>query len=234
MESNVSNQSNPPDLLGSLSPQTQREIMDLILRNIAVNTTDYNIWVDKIYKDLDIAISRLTDSAALYCTLDETALTGILSMQMQAMYQASAETFRNGNADLSIEHNSFRWIGEAKIIPSSAKTHLNYLNQGFLQLSTRYAKGQGNATQGGMLIYIKPNSKCKGEEVVMTDWGAYLINKYKTSDLDVTKCNLKTGCFYSEHNHETAQRKYKVRHMPVVLHHKPQDKSGQNAKIYKK
>ncbi len=233
MESNVIAQGNNPDLLGSLSPQAQQEVMNLLLRNIATTSTNYEIWVDKIYKDLDTAISRLTDSAALYLSLDETALTGILSMQMQAMYQASTETFRNGNADLSIEHNSFRWIGEAKIIPSSAKTNLDYLNEGFLQLSTRYSKGQGNATQGGMLIYIKPNSNCKGEQGVMQDWGNYLLAEYKSSDIGINNCNLKAGCFYSEHNHETAERKYKIRHMPIVLHHKPQDKSGRNAKIYK-
>lgn len=68
---NVMNQSNNLSL-GSLSPQTQQEIMDLLLRTIAVNTTDYNIWVDKIYKDLDIAVSRMIDNTPSMIGLDET------------------------------------------------------------------------------------------------------------------------------------------------------------------
>lgn len=60
----------------------------------------------------------------------------------------------------------------------------------------------------------------------------YLVN-ISLSDIGINNCKLKAGCFYSEHNHETAERKYKIRHMPIVLHHKPQDKSGRNAKIYK-
>lgn len=233
MDVSLENQNINPDLLGSLSSQTQQELLDLILRNIAVKTPNYDIWVDKINRDLDTAISRLIDNTALYHHLDETGLTGILTLQMQAMYQASSETFRNGNADISIEHNSFRWIGEAKIIPSSALSNLNYLNQGFLQLSTRYAKCQGNATQGGMIIYIKPNRNCKGEEPVMYDWGNYLLNKHHSSNITTNTCNLKPSCFYSEHTHESAKRSYKIRHMPITLHHKPQDSSGKTAKKYK-
>lgn len=220
--------------LGSLSLQAQREILDLALRNIALTTETYNIWIDKIYKDLDIAISRMIDNTPSMLVLDETGLTAVLTMQMQAIYQASAETFRNGNADISIEHNSFRWIGEAKIIESSAQSNLKYIDQGFLQLTTRYAKGQANATRGGMLIYIKPNRKCKGKKSVMKDWQDYLTNKYPTSDMSLSDCTLNDDCFYSEHVHETAEDKYKVRHMPIVLHHKPQDNSGLTAQIYRK
>lgn len=227
------NQSNNLSLgLGSLSPQAQQEVMDLLLRTIAINTTDYNIWVDKIYKDLDIAVSRMIDNTPSMIGLDETGLTAVLAMQMQAMYQASAETFRNGNADISIEHNSFRWIGEAKIITSSAQSNLDYIDQGFLQLTTRYAKGQPNATSGGMLIYIKPNTQCKGKKLVMDDWKQYLTNKYTTNSMSFNDCTLKDDCFYSEHTHETAEDIYKVRHMPIVFHHKPQDKSGLTAKMY--
>lgn len=220
--------------LDSLSPQAQQEILGLALRNIALTTPTYNIWIDKIYKDLDIAISRMIDNTPSMLVLDETGLTAVLAMQMQAIYQASAETFRNGNADISIEHNSFRWIGEAKIIESSANSNLKYLDQGFLQLTTRYAKGQANATCGGMLIYIKPNSRCKGKKTVMADWQAYLTNKYSTSNMSLSNCALNDDCFYSEHVHETAEDPYKVRHMPIVLHHKPQDSSGLTAKIYRK
>jgi len=233
LEKKLMNQSNNFSL-GSLSPQTQQEILDLALRNIALTTPTYNIWIDKIYKDLDIAISRMIDNTPTMIVLDETGLTAVLAMQMQAIYQASAETFRNGNADISIEHNSFRWIGEAKIIESSAQSNLKYVDQGFLQLTTRYAKGQANATSGGMLIYIKPNSRCKGKKSVMKDWQSYLTKKYPTSGMSLSNCALNADCFYSEHIHETAEDKYKVRHMPIVLHHKPQDNSGLKAKIYRK
>lgn len=219
--------------LGSLSPQAQQEILDLALRNIAMTTDTYSIWINKIYQDLDIAISRMIDNTPSMLVLDETGLTAVLAMQMQAIYQASAETFRNGNADISIEHKSFRWIGEAKIIESSAQSNLKYVNQGFLQLTTRYAKGQANATCGGMLIYIKPNKRCKGKKTVMQDWQGYLTQKYPDSNMSLSNCTLNIDCFYSEHTHETAEDIYKVRHMPIVLHHKPQDSSGLKAKIYR-
>lgn len=220
--------------LGSLSAQTQQEVMDLLLRNIAVNTNTYDIWVHKIHKDLDIAASRMIDNSPSMISLDETGLTAVLVMQMQAMYQASAETFRNGNADISIEHNSFRWIGEAKIITSSAKSNLEYVDEGFLQLTTRYAKGQPNATRGGMLIYIKPNTRCKGKKSVMNDWKQYLTDKYTTNSMLFNDCLIRDDCFNSEHIHETAEDKYNVRHMPIVFHHQPKDRSGRTAKIYKK
>ncbi|RZH14859.1 hypothetical protein EXD97_18875 [Acinetobacter pittii] len=68
----------------------------------------------------------------------------------------------------------------------------------------------------------------------MNDWQGYLTNRYATSSMSFSNCTLNNDCFYSEHIHETSENKYQVRHMPIVLHHKPQDNSGLTAKKYKK
>ena len=46
------------------------------------------------------------------------------------------------------------------------------------------------------------------------------------SNLKVTDCQQRSLSFYSEHLHDISGLNYKVRHMPICLHHEPRDKAA--------
>ena len=100
-----------------------------------------------------------------------------------------------------------------------AKNKRNF--SGFQQLCTRYSIGDSNQSEGGILIYIKN----KDAKSVMTRWQKHLDTK-NLQNLVCNSCPNLTLAFFSTHKHIRSGLAFKVRHIPVMLYHEPQDKSG--------
>jgi hypothetical protein len=69
-----------------------------------------------------------------------------------------------------------------------------------------------------LLIYIR-NIDAKS---VMDKWEKHL--EKNINDIKITPCPNNSLSFYSTHNHQRTGLEFKVRHIPLVLSFKPQDK----------
>ncbi|MDA3562064.1 hypothetical protein ACTUV2_17795 [Acinetobacter baumannii] len=194
--------------------------------------TDYEDWTRTLYNDIDEVFSSFLDNTEVFLSLSEPQISSMIGVALRMRYyNVQVDSDKNGNADLSVQLNSFLWIGEAKIVNNNTKTDFEYLHSGLTQLLTRYSKGQGNATNGALLIYIKPNSRFTNEHNFMNEWIEFM-KIHEPSYQSHFICPQKSTCLKSHHTHPTSGHDYSVRHMPMTLFHIPEDSSGKGAQKY--
>ncbi|MCC3472682.1 MAG: HEAT repeat domain-containing protein [Microcoleus sp. PH2017_15_JOR_U_A] len=171
-----------------------------------------------LYKDIDKVISQIQENPELRQEDSEDRLTIDIVKSLDLLgYNVSHETKIGGHADIVIRKNDFLWLGEAKIYGDNN----NYLWEGFLQLTTRYSIGDDNQQNGGLLIYIRQEDASS----IMKKWQNYLLEK-SLPDYSFRLCQMRSLAFISTHKHERSGLLFHVRHIPVILHFAPKDKSG--------
>ncbi len=178
----------------------------------------YEEFISVLYDDIDKIVSKMEENPELLIKTSEDALTIQIINSLHFMgYDSSHETKIGGHADLVVKKpiKNWLWIGEAKIHKDYA-----WLLKGFNQLTTRYSTGNDNNCQGGLLIYIR-NINAKN---VMDKWKEHLEKQDDIEELKITPCPNNSLSFYSSHNHQRTGLEFKVRHVPLVLCFKPQDK----------
>ncbi len=174
--------------------------------------------IRNLYKDIDKVISQIQANPELRQDDNEDRLTIDIVDQLYILgYNASHDTKIGGHADIVIRKNDFLWLGEAKIYGDNN----NYLWEGFLQLTTRYSIGDDNQQNGGLLIYIRQEDASS----IMKKWQNYLLEK-SLPDYSFRLCQMRSLAFISTHKHERSGQAFHVRHIPVMLHWDPKDKSG--------
>ena len=182
----------------------------------------YEDFIETLYKDLDKSISVLEDARNLTSNDSEDRINADIVGKLKCMgYDATHDTQVGGHCDIHVERKNYRWIGEAKIYKGNS-----YLNEGFLQLTTRYTTARVNQNQGGLLIYIRRENA----EEIMSNWKAE-IEKIHKNDINKIDTDPKNPlAFFSDHKHKTSGCTYRTRHIPVMLHFEPQDRSARNSK----
>ncbi|WP_290599456.1 hypothetical protein [Anabaena sp. AL93] len=181
----------------------------------------YDDFIKAIYKDIDRIIYLMQENPELYTDNKEDRLTVEIKNQLCCMgYAASHDSKIGGHADLVIRKKEYIWIGEAKIHSS-----YDYLWEGFQQLNTRYSTGDSNQKDGGLLIYVF----VQNTESVMTKWQTHLADQ-KLIGYTYICCPNRELCFFSTHQHDRTGKLFRVRHMPVILHFNPKDKSAEQRK----
>jgi hypothetical protein len=141
-------------------------------------------------------------------------------------YSATQGTTNGGNVDITVKgHNPlWSWIGEAKIYAS-----LKNLQEGFLQLTTRYRNASPIFASRGMLAYTKrpdPTAHLK-------EWDDEVAGQ-KLPDYSRADCTKRPGmAFLTTHKDASSGQPVKIRHNVIALHHLPEDRSGRTAKKYK-
>lgn len=184
----------------------------------------YDEFIQVLYKDIDKIIHQLQENPELLQNDTEDRLTlTIVNNLLNMGYNALHEPKIGGHVDLAVAKGNFKWLGEAKI-----HHDYEYLWQGFQQLTTRYSTGDDNQSDGGLLIYIK----VKDAKQVIEKWQEHLTSK-NLPGYSIRQCEAKSTCFFSIHIHQRSGRDFKVRHMPVILHFSPQDKSAQKSRKMK-
>jgi hypothetical protein len=144
--------------------------------------------------------------------LTTDVVTGLVLMG----FQASHDTDIGGHCDVVVGgRDNFLWLGEAK-------THKDYdwLYKGFQQLCTRYSTGLPGQDIGGMLIYCYNQNALE----VMRKWRERLSSE--RTDLQVDDCEGNPLNFRSTHPHDVSGLPYRVRHVPILLYFKPEDKAA--------
>ena len=178
--------------------------------------------IRNLYKDIDKVISQIQENPGVRQQDNEDRLTIEIVDQLRSLgHEASHDTKIGGHADIVVRKNDFLWLGEAKIYQ-----HNNNLWEGFLQLLTRYSTGDFNQENGGLLIYIRGQ---KDASSIMQKWQKYLLEQ-SLPELSVRPCKMRRLAFISTHKHEKSGQPFHVRHIPVMLHSDPKDKSGRGRK----
>ena len=178
--------------------------------------------IRNLYKDIDKVISQIQENPELRQKDTEDRLTiDIVNSLHNLGYDVSHETKIGGHADIVVKKNDFLWLGEAKIYKDN-----NNLWEGFQQLLTRYPTGDSNQENGGLLIYIRAQ---KDASSIMQKWQKYLLGQ-SLPDFSSRPCKMRSLAFISTHKHERSGQAFHVRHMPVMLHFDPKDKSGRARK----
>jgi HEAT repeat protein len=178
--------------------------------------------IRNLYKDIDKVISQIQENPELRQKDTEDRLTiDIVNPLRNLGYDVSHETKIGGHADIVVRKNDFLWLGEAKIYKDN-----NNLWEGFQQLLTRYSTGDSNQENSGLLIYIRAQ---KDASSIMQKWQKYLLGQ-SLPELSVRPCKMRRLAFISTHKHERSGQPFHVRHIPVMLHFDPKDKSGRARK----
>lgn len=143
---------------------------------------------------------------------DELSVDLVIALKAMGFW-AGHDTAVGGHCDIVIEGaRAFLWLGEAKI-------HRDYdwLLKGYRQLTTRYSTGNPEQDAGGLVIY------CFGPRIdeIMKNWNEHLVSNEQELSTDV--CPKNALAFLSMQKHTRTGRQYRVRHVPISLHHKPLD-----------
>jgi HEAT repeat protein len=177
--------------------------------------------IKNFYEDLDKVISQIQENPELRQSDKEDRLTIDIVNQLRILgYEASHDSKIGGHVDIVVRKSDFLWLGEAKKYNDN-----NSLWQGFRQLTTRYSIGDSNQENGGLLIYIFDEDA----SLIMEKWQNYLLEK-RLPNYSFRPCKMRRLAFISTHRHERSGQAFHVRHIPVMLHFAPKDKSARRRK----
>lgn len=162
---------------------------------------------------LDDCYSSLVDTRGLNEDRSEDELSmQIANMLCMAGISARHDRHINGHCDLVVEaSDGFMWLGEAKI-------HKDYkwLDDGFLQLSTRYGTAMLGRDRGELIIYHRA-----GDSIgVLRTWRDRLVTD--RPEVEVTSEIAEPSLFFrTRHNCPNSGCSFYVRHTIVPLRHNP-------------
>jgi len=192
-----------------------------------LSASRYDQFVDMIHADIDDIVLRMERNRNRYVDLSEDDVTFHIAAMLECLgYTVSNGAQLAGSVDLTVQRVSKNWLwtSEAKIF-----TALDKVNEGMLQLTTRYSPGDIEHARAGMLIYIKTTKAAKK----MADWKNHLL-AHPDGAFAIDPCAARPNmAFHSTHEHDGTGLPMRIRHMGVWLHFKPLDSSGRTAKKYK-
>ncbi len=186
----------------------------------------YADFVNILKRDLDEIIIDMERNRQRFQKNSEDEMTFyIASMLNQLGYTATNGSQFGGSVDLTVQKvlKGWLWTAEAKIF-----TALDKVNEGFLQLTSRYSPGSLEEAKAGMLIYVLT----KNAADKMSAWKAHLENSGDPSLITESCASRPNLAFYSTQTHESSGLPLSIRHIGVALYFKPIDASGRTAKKY--
>ena len=186
----------------------------------------YTDFVNILKCDIDEIIIGMERNRQRFINSSEDEMTFyISSMLNQLGYTATNGTQFGGSVDLNVQKvlKGWLWTAEAKIF-----TALDKVNEGFLQLTSRYSPGSLEEARAGMIIYVFTKNAAKK----MKTWKSHLEGLGDCSlvtEACVSRPNL---AFYSTQTQDSSGLPLNIRHIGVALYFKPIDASGRTAKKY--
>jgi HEAT repeat protein len=194
---------------------------EFLQKNQDIQNSESNKFIDNLYNDIENIISNIQRNPEVRQRDNENRLTVEIVTHLRGLgYSAHHDPQVGGHVDILVERNNFTWLGEAKIFGDN-----NDLWEGFQQLTTRYSNGDINQNHVGLIIYIfKENVK-----LIMEKWQSYLQDK-NLPNYDCKPVKPGSSVFTSSYMHQSSGQIFHVRHMPVILHFDPKDRSGRRRK----
>jgi HEAT repeat protein/energy-coupling factor transporter ATP-binding protein EcfA2 len=194
---------------------------EFLQKNQDIQNSESNKFIDNLYNDIENIISNIQRNPEVRQHDNEDRLTVEIVTHLRGLgYSAHHDPQVGGHVDILVEKNNFTWLGEAKIFGDN-----NDLWEGFQQLTTRYSNGDINQNHVGLIIYIfKENVK-----LIMEKWQSYLQDK-NIPNYDCKPVKPGSSVFTSSYMHQSSGQIFHVRHMPIILHFDPKDRSGRRRK----
>jgi len=157
--------------------------------------------------------SSLIDTRGLNADSGEDELTmQVANMLTAAGIEATHDRHINGHCDVIVEADrGFMWLGEAKV-------HKDYgwLQDGFLQLSTRYGTAMAGRDRGELIIYHRGGDAIK----VLATWKKKLLEEQ--AGVAVIEDLVDPSLFFrTSHKCPNSGCTFYVRHSIVPLMHAP-------------
>lgn len=184
----------------------------------------FDEFIHVLHQDIDEVIKSMESNPQRHAKEDEDGLTYfIATMLKQRQYRARQGEVRGGSVDLTVEghQDDFVWTSEAKIYHS-----LPGVQQGFLQLHTRYSPADLLHDKAGLLIYIK-----RPDAAALVNAWREEVHRLDFEDIKTMACPLRPILsFVSTHKSPRSGLHATTRHMSVSVYQDPQDKSGLTAK----
>lgn len=189
--------------------------------------TDRASFVARLEADLDASIRELESqrhhlrhgvSGNAHHEHEKSLRSRILTFLRGREYNVSAETDEGGFTDLLVRCDKLGllWIAECKIYRDN-----KCLEEGLLQLHTRYASGRYPAVALVILCFQR------NAAAVLRKWKEYLAGKRPCGMMgepgDISPDNL---CFVTKHIHPGSGNEVSTRHVVASLYWNPQDRSG--------
>lgn len=178
--------------------------------------TSHKERVEVLEEVLGEAYSSLVDVRGIIAKKDRGE--DELSMQVVQMLNfagigAVHDQHVNGHCDIVVDNaKGFRWLGEAKVHKS-----YNWLEDGFLQLSTRYGTALPGKDHGELIIYHTGGSATS----VLNEWKERLLKIH--TDVTLKEDKIDTCLFFrTQHSCPNSGCDFFVRHTIVPLLHDPQ------------
>jgi hypothetical protein len=171
------------------------------------------IFVKRLYKELDAVIDEIERTAALRQKDGEDHITSDIVLGLRrAGYNATHDAYSKGHADIKVAQDEFVWLGEAKIHDG-----YDYLLKGLKQLLSRYATGREKGS--GLLVYIKGGNA----SAVLDEW-RHRLEKGKECNLKGTEDADKAEklVFWSIHTHKGSGLEIRTKHLGVSLYFRPE------------
>ena len=187
----------------------------------------YTDFVNVLKRDIDEIIIDMERNRQRFQNSSEDEMTFyVSSMLNQLGYTATNGTQFGGSVDLNVQKvlKGWLWTAEAKIF-----TALDKVNEGFLQLTSRYSPGSVEEAKAGMLIYVLT----KNATDKMKTWKSHLENSEDSSLITEPCASRPNLAFYSTQTHDSSGLALNIRHIGVALYFRPIDVSGRTAKKYK-
>lgn len=174
----------------------------------------YAAFVETVEEAVDWCNQDMARNKNELQDLDENGLTQHFTRSLKSMgFSAFHELNQGGHCDITVEgpHDTL-WLGEAKIFGAYPE-----LLGGYRQLMSRYSTGYPGQDKGGILIYFTDRSAAG----VPAEWERYLL---QTGEATTSRADPRSPLnFYSSASHAGTGQPIEVRHMAVVLFHKPTD-----------
>lgn len=150
---------------------TEESNVDFLNRQVANNSGDYQLFLDRVYSALDNCFAYLEKNSNEHQGEGETKISYAVKTYLNGKdYNCESEVHSNGHVDLFIKENKFEWLAEAKLHKGNEWTY-----HGFRQLTENYATGKPGTNHGGIIVYNltkgKMSTKCAEE------WRAYIESK---------------------------------------------------------
>lgn len=191
-----------------------RPSIEIILEMLEV--VSYPDFVRCVNKAVDLVFRRMAENPELRQERSEDELTiEVVTLLRMMDIDASHESKIGGHTDVTVRGpNDFLWLAEAK----KHKQDYPWLYQGYQQLSTRYTTGMQGQDSGGLLIFAY---QARIDEI-MVRWREFLENQ----DVGIAfeACSLSELAFVTQQTHQRTGRPLTVRHVPLSLYFKPEDK----------
>ncbi|TBX82767.1 hypothetical protein E0I74_01135 [Rhizobium laguerreae] len=179
--------------------------------------SDREEFDDIVYQSINSCARTMARYPKENSTLGEDQLSVMLLAKLEGLgLNAFHDATSGGHCDIFIkEGEEMLWLGEAKMVTGQQNAHIE---DGYLQLLSRYATALPNQDKGGLIVFCK----CPRIDAVLEGWIEYIHKK--RPDLKAGKHDTDVIEYFSSEKHVKNGRMYQVWHKPISIYWNPEER----------